>query len=77
MIRRIGKRGALTLPKALRVDAGLHPGMAVEVTAGNGGMEIKAAHKCCYFCGSPEDVYSVMNVNVCRACAKKLSEVIG
>ena len=76
MIRRIGRRGSLTLPKTLRAQTGLHPGMAVEIAAEDGKITIKAAHKCCHFCGSPEDVHSIDGINICYACVKRLAEVI-
>lgn len=76
MIRRIGKQGAITLPKILRVEAGLHPGMAVNITVESGAVSITAAHKCCALCGSPEDVRSAAGINVCMSCAREITEVI-
>lgn len=77
MKRRINKNGGVTLPKLVRVEAGLHPGMAVDIVAtAQGNVAVQSVHRCCLLCGSPEDVLEIGNVDICRNCAQKLREVL-
>lgn len=75
--KRICKNGSITLPKAIRVEAGLFPGNAVDIeTAADGTVTIKPVTPCCHFCGSPEQLVTVENITICKKCAMKVfSEV--
>lgn len=75
MIRRIGKQGAITLPKVARAESGIHPGMAVDITVSGGNVVLTPTYPCCSLCGSAEDVHDVAGIKICRACAEKIKEV--
>lgn len=75
MVRKISKSGAVTLPKEVRVTAGLHPGMAVDIYPQGNMICIALKHICCHICGSPENVKKVSSINICRVCAEKIAEV--
>ena len=76
MIRRIGKQGTISLPKSERSAAGLHPGMAVDITAKGSSLVITPTYPHCFLCGSAREVQTVGGVNICCACAEKIVEVI-
>ena len=76
MIRRIGKQGTVSLPKSVRAEAGLHPGMAVEIVAKESSLVITPTYAHCFLCGSARDVQTVGGVNICRECAEKIVEVL-
>lgn len=71
--KKICKNGSLTLPKQVRAEAGLFPGNAVDIeTAADGSVTIKPAAPCCHFCGSPEKLFEVENIRICKKCATKV-----
>jgi transcriptional pleiotropic regulator of transition state genes len=77
-VRKITKNGAVTLPKTIRAEAGLFPGNGVELSVNeDGSVTIKPVIPCCHFCGSPEEVSTVENMRICRACAAKVIEKVG
>jgi antitoxin PrlF len=41
LVAKVGERGQVTIPKALRTRYGLKPGMEVEFVATNGGVTIR------------------------------------
>ncbi len=77
MIKRINKNGSVTLPKAARVESGLHGGVVVEVEASRGCVTIRTAHRTCLLCGNAVDVREVRGVVVCEECAHEIVEVFG
>lgn len=71
---RIGKNGSFTIPKVMRVAAGIFSGSVVDVALSGGGVAVRPHSELCRICGSPEDVTVLRGVGVCRPCAGKILE---
>lgn len=72
--KKINKNGSITIPKEIRADAGLFPGNGVEIkTNDDGSIVINPSAPCCRFCGSPDKIIKVKNINICCECAKLVS----
>lgn len=72
--KKIGKNGGFTIPKSLRVDAGLPAGSAVDVEQVDGGVMIRPHVELCRICGRAEQVVVLGGKGICRACAQKALE---
>lgn len=75
--KKMTSKGSLTIPKDLRADAGLVPGMAVDLEHRPDGVLIKKHVPVCRFCGSTEEVITVtamMKIDLCRSCGEKILE---
>lgn len=72
--KKITKNGGFTIPKILRTEAGLFPGAAVDISRENDSLVIKPHVPTCRFCGSVENVRSVLNTEICHECAKKIAK---
>ena len=75
--KKIGKSGRITIPKQLRARAGMYPGNAVKISCDdNGTITMKTTVPCCSFCGSPEELFTVIGTRVCKTCARKIYEKV-
>lgn len=71
--KRLTSKSGLTIPKDMRAETGFFPGMAVDMeTVGNGNILIKPHVPVCRFCGRPEGVKKVAQMDVCPACRRAL-----
>lgn len=68
--RRLSKKSGLTIPKDIRAEAGLLPGMAVDIEVDDQNQVIIRKHtESCRFCGSLDGVKLVMGMEICQDCA--------
>jgi transcriptional pleiotropic regulator of transition state genes len=72
--KRLTGASGVTIPKDMRTEMGFHPGMAVDLETTEDGVLLKPHVPICHFCGSPEDVAHVSEINICRECAVKVRE---
>ena len=77
VIKKIAKSGSLTLPRQIRQETGLLPGVPVDIVADKGGVYIAKHVPACMFCGSVEGVNEVLEIEICQDCAGKIMEVCG
>lgn len=75
--KKITRAGAVTIPKTVRSEVGMPLGAAVDIEAKRNCIVIRKHTPLCYFCGSPEKIISVMNVDICRNCAEKIGRKAG
>lgn len=75
--KKIAKSGSLTLPRQVRQETGLLPGVPVDVVADKDGVYIAKHVPACIFCGTVEDVHEALGIEVCRGCAEKIMEACG
>lgn len=73
--KKITKAGGITIPRGMRQETGILPGVPVDVLADGAGIHIAKHVPACRFCGSVEDVAEACGVEVCRDCAGKIREV--
>lgn len=74
--KKITKNGGITLPKILRTEAGLHPGNAVDIEQEGNSLIITPHVPTCKFCGSVDNVISVLNIEICHNCAEKIAKAV-
>lgn len=75
--KKITKGGGLTIPRGMRQETGILPGVPVDVVADGTGIHIVKHVPACRFCGSVDDVAEACGTEVCRKCAGKITEVFG
>lgn len=74
MRKRITKAGSITIPRVLREETGILPGVVVDVKEDEDGIHIKKRFLTCHFCGSVDEVKSIHKIEICKICAKKIVE---
>lgn len=73
--KKITRSGGLNIPRALRLETGLLPGVPVDIAAEGDRLCIQKHTLSCRFCGSVDEVKTVLGLEICRKCAEKLQEV--
>lgn len=71
--KRVNRAGAITLPKALRAEAGIPIGAAVDINGDNEYIYISKHVPICRFCSRTENVFKVIGIEICRVCAEKIT----
>lgn len=66
--KKLTSKSGITIPKDVRISAGFHPCMAVDVETVPDGVIIRPHVAVCHYCGSPEGLKRVLTYNVCPAC---------
>ncbi len=76
MSKKITQKGSITIPKTIRTEAGLFPGNAVDIIVceDSKGIYITPHVQTCKFCGSVENVTSVLGTEICHKCAGKIAK---
>ena len=75
--KNLTSKAGITIPKALRVDLGWQPRMAVDmIPQEDGSLVIRPHINLCRFCGTHAAVKKYKDVCVCSECAKKMKEAI-
>lgn len=80
--RRISSKGGITIPQRLRHEAGLIPGIAVDIVAIPGrysteiSLGIRPHAPTCRRCGSIEGVIDAEGITACRKCLREMLEVV-
>lgn len=72
--KKITRSGSITIPKDLRLSAGVLPGIAVDLTETEEGILISKHVPTCCFCGSPDKVISYHETEICSNCISVMSE---
>lgn len=75
--KRVNRAGAITLPKVIRAETGIPIGATVDIDTDGDYIMIRKHVPVCYFCGSPENVFKALGIEICRTCAGKISEKAG
>lgn len=73
--KKIAKSGAITLPRQIRQETGLLPGVPVDIVADKDGMYIAKHVPACFSCGTVKDVFEALGLEICQTCAEKIMEV--
>lgn len=75
--KKITKGGGITIPRRMRQETGILPGVPVDMMADEAGIHIVKHVPACRFCGTVDDVAEACGIEVCRNCAGKIAEVFG
>ena len=73
--RNVTKSGSIAIPRGIRQETGILPGVPVEVVSDESGIHISKHVPACFHCGTVDDVQTVCGVEICRNCAGKIAEV--
>lgn len=70
--KKITKSGGITLPRQVRRESGLQPGVPVDVISGKDGVLITRHVPACFNCGSVDEVMEALGIEICKGCAEKV-----
>jgi len=73
--KKVAKSGAITLPRQLRQETGILPGVPVDIVTDENGLHISKHVPACFHCGTVDDVKDVYGLEICGGCARKIAEV--
>lgn len=66
---RIGSKGALTIPIALRRELNIQPGDVFEVSQSDNGVTLNGVRRRCILCGQANrDFYDYHGKTICSSC---------
>lgn len=74
--KKLGSKGAVTIPQQLRHAVGIQPGAPLDIEDAGDGLIIRKHVPSCFICGSPENVVTVENIEICAECAGRLSAAV-
>lgn len=74
--KKMTSKAGITIPKDLREETGIDSGMAVDIESSNGQIIIRKHVPVCRFCGDIQQVHTIMTIDICRSCAKKMLEEV-
>ena len=72
--KRVAKSGAVTLPRQLRQETGILPGVPVDIEADEDGVHIRKHVPTCHFCGTVDDVKTVCGIDVQKRSWRSLKD---
>ena len=72
--KKVTKSGGITLPRGIRQETGILPGVPVDIRTDEEGIHISKHVPTCFHCGTVDDVQTVCGVEICRSCAGKIAE---
>lgn len=75
--KKVTKSGAVTLPRGVRQETGILPGVPVDILTDEEGVHITKHVPACFHCGTVDNVKTIFDIEVCRSCAKEMMEVFG
>lgn len=68
--KKLTSKCGITIPKDLRLDAGMNAGEAVDMVYTGDGILIRKHVFTCFICHTPENVVKYKNIELCSECAK-------
>lgn len=71
----VTKGGGITIPRGIRQETGILPGVPVDIVTEEGEIHISKHVPACFCCGTVDDAKAVMGLEICPACAVKILEV--
>lgn len=75
--KKITKSGRITLPRQMRQELGMLPGVALEIRPeADGSLRLCKHTPSCHLCGSAEDVITHKGLTLCRECAAAFSQEV-
>lgn len=73
--KKVTKSGGITLPRGIRQETGILPGVPVDIESDENGIHISKRVPACRCCGAVDDVKAACGMEICRGCAGKIMEV--
>lgn len=73
-IKKVTKCGGITLPRGIRQETGILPGVPVDIRTDEEGIHISKHVPACFHCGTVDNVKTVLGLEICPACAAEILE---
>ena len=73
IVRKVDELGRIVIPKELRKTMYIKEGDPMEIFTDEDSIILKKYAPFCIFCGSPRNIVSYNNKNICSECAKKIA----
>lgn len=70
--KKLTSKSGITISKDMRAEIGFFPGMAVDLETVDGGVLVKPHVPVCKFCGCPDGVKKVAQMDICLSCRSML-----
>ena len=75
--KRMGKKGALTIPQQIRHQLGFRGGTALDITTtADGGLLLQKHQAACNICGGSHGVVNFKGFDICRDCSQGIREEV-
>lgn len=74
--KKLTSKAGITIPKDMRLSAGLTGGMAVDLTETTDGILISKHRPTCCYCGSEDNVKKIKGRDTCHKCAMDIVEEV-
>lgn len=74
--KKVTKGGGITLPRGIRQETGILPGVPVDIRTDEAGIHISKHVPTCHFCGTVENVKVFKGMEICPGCAVEILEVV-
>ena len=75
IVRKIDELGRIVLPIELRRTLDINIKDSIEIYVEGDKIILSKYEPTCIFCGSSDDLVTFGDKNVCKSCAKKISEI--
>ncbi len=76
IVRKVDSLGRVVIPMELRNNLDVSPGDALEIFTEGDKIILRKYEPYCIFCDEVDDVMNYNSKNVCKKCAKELSQKI-
>lgn len=73
--KKVTRSGGITIPRAVRQETGILPGVPVDIMTDEVGIHIFKHVPACFHCGTIDNVKTVCGIEICESCAGKITEV--
>ena len=73
--KKITRGGCITIPRMMRQETGLLPGVPVDMVTDEAGIHIVKHVPACFYCGEVDTVKTVCGIEICQKCAGTIREV--
>lgn len=74
MKKKVTKGGGITIPRGIRKETGILPGVPVDIRTDEEGIHISKHVPACFHCGTVDNVKTVLGLEICPACAVEILE---
>lgn len=74
MSKKVTKGGGITIPRGIRQETGILPGVPVDIQTDEEGIHISKHVPACFHCGTVDNVKTVLGLEICPACAAEILE---
>lgn len=73
--KKVTKSGGITIPRTVRQETGILPGVPVDIMTDDEGIHISKHVPTCFHCGTVDNVKTICGIEICEECAAKIMEV--